>query len=131
MNDKKEELSEKLQGILDDISELSILELADLVEAMEEKFGVSAVATAPAVAPAGEEEEKEEKSAYDVSLEEIGDNKIAVIKAVRELDQNLGLKEAKELVESAPAAVLEQAPVEEAEEAKEKLEEAGGKVELQ
>lgn len=130
MNDKKEELSKKLQGILDDISELSILELADLVEAMEEEFGVSAVATAPAAASAGEEEEKEEKSAYDVSLEEIGDNKIAVIKAVRELDQNLGLKEAKELVESAPASILEQAPVEEAEEAKEKLEEAGGKVEL-
>jgi len=125
----------KLEGIIKDIEGLTVLELDELVKSLEEKFGVSAAAmAAPVAAPAGAGEASpeagEEKAEYDVVLAAAGDQKIKVIKAVRELNQNLGLKEAKELVESAPKTVLEKAKKEDAEEAKKKLEEAGAKVEL-
>lgn len=126
-----ENISEKLQKIIDQVSELTVLELADLVKALEDKFGVSAapvavagVAAAPAAAAA------EEKSEFDVVLAAAGDNKIGVIKAVREIRSDLGLVEAKTLVDSAPKAILEGAKKEDAEAAKKKLEEAGAKVEL-
>lgn len=135
--EKKEEvkLSKNLQEIVDKIEKLSVLEVADLVKALEDKFGVSAAAPMMAVAgipgaAGGEEAAAEEKDEYDVILAAAGGNKIAVIKAVRELNQTLGLKEAKDLVEAAPKTVLESAKKEDAEAAKAKLEEAGAQVEL-
>ncbi len=123
-----------IEGIIKDVESLTVLELNELVKALEEKFGVSAAAmAAPAAAPAEQAEgeaKAEEKSEYDVILAAAGDQKIKVIKAVREINQQLGLKEAKELVESAPKLVLEKAKKEDAEEAKKKLEAAGAKVEL-
>ncbi len=133
MSDKKEtKANDKLQTIIDQVSELSVLELADLVKALEDKFGVSAapVAVAGTTPAAGDQEAAEEKSEFDVILAEMGANKIAVIKAVREIKTDLGLVEAKNLVESAPKPILEAAKKEEAEEAKKKLEAAGAKVEL-
>ena len=133
-NDVK--VSPKLQKVIDAVEKLTVLELADLVSALEDKFGVSAaapmaVAAAPgAAANGGEEAAVEEKSEFDVIIKDAGGNKIAAIKAVREINQNLGLKEAKDLVESAPQTLLEGAKKEEAEEAKKKLEEAGVQVEL-
>ena len=114
---------------VEEIKSMTVLELNELVKAIEEEFGVSAaapvmVAGAGAAAPAAEE-----KTEFDVVLEGFGDNKIQVIKAVRELT-NLGLKEAKEVVEGAPKAVLEGAKKEDAEAAKEKLEAAGAAVTL-
>ncbi len=119
------------EEILDAIASMSVLEVSELIKMMEEKFGVSAAAAAVAVAApaAGAAAPAEEKSEFDVVLAEIGANKVATIKAVRELT-GLGLKEAKELVESAPKAVKEGLPKAEAEEAKKKLEAAGAKVEL-
>lgn len=119
------------EEIMQAIENMTVLELSELVKEMEEKFGVSAAAAAVAVAaPAGgAAAPAEEKSEFDVVLAEIGSNKVATIKAVRELT-GLGLKEAKELVESAPKAVKEGLPKAEAEEAKKKLEAAGAKVEL-
>ena len=119
------------EEILDAIASMSVLEVSELIKMMEEKFGVSAAAAAVAVASpaAGAAAPAEEKSEFDVVLAEIGANKVATIKAVRELT-GLGLKEAKELVESAPKAVKEGLPKAEAEEAKKKLEAAGAKVEL-
>jgi len=117
--------------ILDTISNMSVMEVVELIEAMEEKFGVSAaaaVAAAPAAA-AGGEAAAEEKDEFDVVLTSFGDNKVAVIKAVRAIT-GLGLKEAKEMVESAPSAVKEAASKAEAEEVKKQLEEAGATVEL-
>ena len=132
--EKKEiKLSPELQKIVDAIEKLSVLEVADLVKALEDKFGVSAaapVAVAAAPAAAGEEAAAEEKDEYDVVLKAAGSNKIAAIKAVRQLNQSLGLKEAKELVESAPKTILEGVKKEEAENAKKILEEAGAQVEL-
>jgi len=121
-----------LKALVEQIEKLSVLEVADLVKALEEKFGVSAspavalaqVGAAPAAAPA------EEQDAFDVVLAATGANKIGVIKAVRELNQTLGLKEAKDLVEAAPKTILEGAKKEDAETAKKKLEEAGATVEL-
>lgn len=127
-----EETNKKLDEIIAAIEKLSVLELADLVKALEEKFGVSAapVAVAGAAAPAAAEAAAEEKSEYDVVLADAGANKIAVIKALREIKTDLGLVEAKTLAESAPKPVLEGAKKEDAEAAKAKLEEAGAKVEL-
>ncbi len=124
-------MSDKLQKIIDQVSELSVLELSELVKALEEKFGVSAapVAVAGVAAPAAAEA-AEEKSAYDVVLTDAGANKIGVIKALREIKSDLGLVEAKTLAESAPKAILEGAKKEDAEAAKKKLEDAGAKVEL-
>ena len=118
--------------ILDGISELTVLELKDLLSAFEEKFGVSAaapvaVAAAGGAAPAGDA--AEEKDEFTVILKDGGAQKIAVIKAVRELT-SLGLKEAKDLVDGAPKPVLEKASKDDAAKAKAKLEEAGATVEL-
>jgi large subunit ribosomal protein L7/L12 len=117
------------EEILEAIKVKPALELAELVKMMEETFGVSAaapVAVAAAAAPA-EAAAEEEKTAFDVVLEGYGDNKIAVIKVVRELT-SLGLKEAKDLVEGAPKAVIEGAAKDKADEAKTKLEDAGAAV---
>lgn len=116
------------------IGEMSVLELNEVVKALEEKFGVSAAAmSAPAAATAPTAEAgapAEEKTSFNVELTEAGANKIGAIKAVREINPNLGLAEAKTLVESAPKMVLEGAKKEAAEEAKKKLEAAGAKVTL-
>ncbi len=119
--------------LIDAISELSVLELSELVKALEEKFGVSAAPMAAAAAPAAaaaDEGPKEEQTSFNVVLASMGDNKIGVIKAVREVVPALGLAEAKALVESAPKEVLTGANKATAEEAKKKLEAAGAKVEL-
>ena len=121
----KEDLIEEIKG-------MSVLDLADVVKALEEEFGVSAaapVAVAAAPGAGGGEEAAEEKNEFDVVLKDIGAKKIAVIKAVRELTP-LGLKEAKDLVEAAPKAVLEAVSKDDAEAAKAKLEEAGASVEV-
>ncbi len=118
--------------ILDAIASMSVLELSELLTEFEEKFGVTAAApmmAAPAGGDAGGAVAEEEKDDFDVVLTAAGDKKIQVIKAVRELT-SLGLKEAKELVEAAPKAVLEAANKDDAEAAKAKLEAAGGSVEL-
>ncbi len=119
------------EEILDAIASMSVLELSELLTDFEEKFGVTAAAPmAMAAAPAaGGGEAEEEKTEFDVELTGPGDNKIKVIKAVRGLT-GLGLKEAKDLVESAPAKVLEGASKDDAEAAKAQIEEAGGAVEL-
>ena len=138
VEETKEEvkLSGDAKKVMDMVEKMSVLELNDLVKALEDKFGVSAAAPVmmgamPANGGAGAEAEPaEEKTEFDVILADAGGNKIAVIKAVRELNQALGLVEAKGLVESAPKPILEGAKKEEAEEAKKKLEEAGAKVEL-
>lgn len=131
--ENKVEVSEKLAGIISEIEKLSVLELADLVKALEEKFGVSAaapVAVAGAAPAAGGEAAAEAKDEFDVVLASAGSQKIAVIKAVREIDSSLGLKEAKDLVDGAPKTIREGVNKEEAEAAKAKLEEAGATVEL-
>ncbi len=124
-------MTEKVTKLVDLVSELSVLEVAELVKALEEKFGVSAapVAVAGAVAAVAAAP-AEEKTEFDVVVTDAGANKIAVIKAVRELKSDLGLVEAKNLVEKAPALILEGAKKEDAEAAKAKLEAAGAKVEL-
>ena len=126
----EEKKNSQVETIIESISKLSVLELAELVKALEEKFGVSPTMMAAPVASAVAEEPQEEKSAYNLVLTDAGANKIAVIKAVREVNQALGLKEAKDLVESAPAEILKEVKKEEAEEAKKKMEAAGAKVEL-
>ncbi len=121
------------QEILDTIANMSVLDLSDLIKQMEEKFGVSAAAAAVAVAaPAAggaAAPAAEAKTEFNVILAAAGDNKVGVIKAVRAVT-SLGLKEAKDLVESAPAAVKEGVPKDEAEKIKKELEAAGAKVEL-
>ena len=119
------------EEILEAIASKSVLEISELIKMMEDKFGVSAVAAAVAVAgpAAAAAPAAEEKTEFDVVLAEIGSNKIAVIKAVREIT-GLGLKEAKDLVEGAPKAVKEGVAKADAEELKKKLEAAGAKVEL-
>ena len=118
------------EEIVEALKEMPALELSELVKELEDVFGVSAAApVAVAAAPAAGEAAAEEKSEFDVVLEGFGDNKIAVIKAVREIS-GLGLKEAKELVESAPAPVQEGVAKDKAEEIKTKLEEAGAAVTL-
>ena len=118
--------------IMSAVEEMSVLELADLVKALEEKFGVTAAApVAAAAAPtAASNEPKEEQTVFNVVLAEAGAQKIAVIKVVRELVTTLGLTDAKALVDSAPKPVLEGVNKAAAEEAKKKLEGAGAKVEL-
>ena len=118
--------------ILESVSSMSVLELSELIKDMEDKFGVSAAAAAVAVAaPAAGSDAgaAEEKDRFDVVLAEMGPNKVSVIKAVRAVT-SLGLKEAKDLVESAPATVKEGATKDEAADMKKKLEEAGAKIEL-
>ncbi len=119
------------EEIMEAIENMTVLELSELVKAMEEKFGVSAAATVAVAAAGGAAggAAAEEKTEFNVMLTAVGDKKINVIKAVREAT-GLGLKEAKALVDGAPAAVKENAPKAEAEELKKKLEEAGATVEL-
>lgn len=121
--------SEKILAMIEEVKGLSVLELNELVKALEEEFGVSAAAVAVAGPAAGGAAEAEEKTEFDVVLASFGDAKMAVIKAVKYVC-GLGLKEAKELVESAPKAIKEGASKAEAEEIKAKLEEAGAKIEL-
>jgi large subunit ribosomal protein L7/L12 len=124
-----------VDDILDAIKELSVIEAADLSKKIEEEFGIQAaapMAVGVAAGPAGAggaEEEAEEQTEFDVILQSSGDKKIQVIKEVRALT-SLGLKEAKDLVDGAPKPVLERVPKEQAEAAKEKLEAAGGSVEV-
>lgn len=121
---------EKIEKIIKEVEELSVIELADLVHAIEEKFGVSAAAAVVAAGPvAGGAAAAEEKSEFDVVLKDAGATKIAVIKVVKEAT-GLGLKEAKELVDGAPKVVKEGASKAEAEELKTKLEAEGAKVTL-
>jgi len=117
--------------ILDKISSMTVLELSELIKAMEEKFGVSAAAAVAVAAPAAgaAAAPAEEQTEFTVMLTGIGENKVNVIKAVREIT-GLGLKEAKDLVDGAPKAVKEGVSKADAEAAKKKLEEAGGKVEV-
>ena len=120
------------EELIEQFKELTLIELSEFVKAFEEKFDVEAAAPAAVAvaAPGAAAAAEEEKDEFDVIIEDAGAKKIGVIKAVRELVSSLGLKEAKELVESAPKAVLEGANKEDAEAAKAKLEEAGAKVTL-
>jgi len=123
---------EKFKNIVEEIEKMSVLDLSELVKILEDKFGVSAaapMAVQAAVAGGGSEEAVEEKSEFNVELTAAGDNKINVIKAVREVTE-MGLKDAKDLVESAPKMVKEGVKKEEAEEMKKKLEAAGATVNL-
>ncbi|HLR65884.1 50S ribosomal protein L7/L12 [Virgibacillus alimentarius] len=117
------------EQIIDAIKEMSVLDLNDLVKAIEEEFGVTAAAPVAVAGGAGGGEAAEEKTEFDVVLEDAGSSKIKVVKAVREIT-SLGLKDAKELVDNAPKAVKEGASKEEAEEIKGKLEEVGATVEV-
>jgi large subunit ribosomal protein L7/L12 len=119
-----------IEQLVEELGKLSVLEAADLVKKLEEAWGVSAAAPVAVVAAAGPAEAAEEKTEFDVVLTDGGANKIAVIKAVREVAPGLGLADAKKLVESAPAKILEGVAKDAAEAAKKKLEEAGAKIEL-
>ena len=124
--------SEKVLNLIEEVKNLTVLELSELVKALEEEFGVSAQAPVAAVAAApaaGDAPAAEEKTEFDVVLSVVGQEKIKVIKAVREIT-GLGLKEAKAVVDSAPKAVKEGVSKEEAEEIKAKLEEVGAEVEF-
>ena len=134
VEEKKAELTGKFKDLIKEIEGLTTLELAELVKTLEERFGVSAaapvaVAAAGAAGAAGAPQE-EEKAIYTVVLADSGAQKIAVIKALREINQELGLKEAKDIADAPPKEILKDAPKEQAEEAKKKLEAAGAKVEL-
>lgn len=120
-----------IEQLVEELGKLTVLEAVDLVKTLEETWGVSAAAAVAAgPASAGPAEAVEEKTEFDVVLTDCGANKIAVIKAVREVAPGLGLADAKKLVESAPAKILEGAAKDAAETAKKKLEEAGAKIEL-
>ena len=125
--------SEKIDALIEQVSNLTVLELSELVHALEEKFGVSAaapVAVAAGPAAAAPAEAVEEKTEFDVVMTSFGAEKIKVIKAVREIISGLGLAEAKALVEGIPAKIKEAVSKDEAEEIKKKLEEVGAAVEL-
>lgn len=131
--EKKIEVPEKFKDLVEKIEKLTVLELAELVKVLEEKFGVSAAAPVAMVAggaPAAAGEPVEEKTSFDVVLAAAGAQKINVIKAVREIKPDLGLKEAKDLVDAAPKDVLKGVKKEEADAAKAKLEAAGATVEV-
>ncbi len=131
--DKKAvEVPAKFKDIVEKIELMSVMDLSELVKILEDKFGVSATAPAmmmPGAMPDGEKEAVEEKSSFDIEITEAGGTKIAVIKAVRTIT-DMGLKDAKDLVDAAPKVVKEDVKKEEAEEIKKKLEEAGAKVTL-
>jgi large subunit ribosomal protein L7/L12 len=132
MADEKKELpklSANGEKVLEIVEKMSILELADLVKVMEDKFGVSAAAPVAMAAAPAVAEEVEEKTSFDIVLKEAGANKIGVIKVVRGLTE-LGLKEAKDLVDSAPQTIKEGVSKDEAEDIKKQFEEAGATVEL-
>ena len=125
--------SEKINALIEEVSNLTVLELSELVHALEEKFGVSAaapVAVAAGPVAAAPAEEVEEKTEFDVVMTSFGAEKVKVIKAVREIVSGLGLAEAKALVEAIPAKIKEGVAKEEAEELKKKLEEVGASVEI-
>ena len=123
-------MSEKVTKLIEDVKSLTVLELSELVKALEEEFGVSAAApVAGAAAPAAGAAPAEEKTEFDVILKSAGANKVAVIKVVKEIT-GLGLKEAKEVVDGAPKAVKEGASKEDAEAIKTKLTEAGAEIEV-
>ncbi len=122
-------MSEKLQKVVDELSGLTVLEIAELSKMLEEQWGVSAAVAVAAAGAAGGAAAAEEKSEFNVVLEAAGDNKINVIKEVRAIT-GLGLKEAKDLVDGAPKTIKEGVPTKEAEEIKAKLEAAGAKVKL-
>ena len=124
---KNVEIPAKFTDLVAAIEKLTVIELAELVSLLEDKFGVSAAA--PAMMAAGPAAAAEEQSSFNVELTEAGSNKIGVIKVVRELT-GLGLKEAKDIVDAAPKMVKENAPKAEAKEIKKKIEEAGGKATL-
>ncbi len=120
-----------IDNLVEELGKLTVLEAVDLVKKLEETWGVSAAAAVAAAGPAaGPVEAVEEKTEFDVVLTDAGGNKIAVIKAVREVAPGLGLADAKKLVESAPAKIVEGVAKDAAEAAKKKLEEAGAKIEL-
>ena len=121
---------EKIEKMIEEIEKLSVIELADLVKAIEEKFGVSAAAAVVAAGPAAAGAAAEEKSEFDVVLKDAGANKIAVIKVVRDAT-GLGLKEAKEIVDGAPKTIKEKVAKEDAEKLVESLKAAGALAEMQ
>lgn len=123
-------MSDKVAKLIEDVKSLTVLELSELVKALEDEFGVSAAApVAVAAAPAAAAPAAEEKTSFDVFLKDIGQQKIQVIKAVREIT-GLGLKEAKDLVDAAPKAIKEGVSKDDAEAMKDKLTKAGAEVEL-
>ncbi len=136
MKEKKEKTKLTKEQFFDHLDTLTVLDLADYIKEFEERYGVSAAAAAMpmavpgAAAAQGEAQAEEEKAEFSVVLKSVGDKKINVIKTVREIT-SLGLKEAKDLVDSAPKAVKENVPKEEAEEIKKKFEEVGAEIELQ
>ena len=122
--------SEKITAMIEEIKTLTVIELSDLVSAIEEEFGVTAAAAVAVAGPAaGGAAAAEEKTAFDVVLADVGPTKIKVVKAVKEI-AGLGLVEAKALIDGAPATIKEAVPTAEAEEMKAKLEEVGAKIEL-
>lgn len=128
-DEKKIKVPEKFKAIVEQVEKMSVIDLADLVKVLEEKFGVSAAAPAMMMAAAPVVAATEEKTSFSVELTAVGDNKIGVIKVVREVT-GLGLKEAKDMVDGAPKMVKEGVDKATAEDMKKKIEEAGGKVEL-
>ncbi len=133
VKEEKSEPTGKFKDLIKQIEDLSVADLADLVKELEGRFGVSAaapVAVTAAGAPAAGGEAEDEKSTYTVMLTGSGDQKIAVIKALREINQNLGLKEAKDVADTPPKEILKDVAKADAEEAKKKLEAAGATVEL-
>lgn len=131
----KAEVPAKFADLVKQIETLSVMDLAELVKVLEERFGVSAAApmammAAPAAGGAAAAEAADEKAMYTIHLADAGAQKIAVIKVIREIRPDLGLKEAKDLVDGAPKEVKKDVPKDDAEAAKKKLEEAGAKVEL-
>ena len=135
--EKTKKVSTKVEKLVDEVSKLSVMELSQLVEALQDKLGVTAApvaAAAPTATPAGEAASEEAAPAASanqtVIMTAAGDNKIAVIKALREVNQNWGLKEAKDMTESLPTEILKDAKAEEAKAAADKLKAAGATVEL-
>jgi large subunit ribosomal protein L7/L12 len=122
-------MSDKVAKLIEDVKSLTVLELAELVKALEDEFGVSAAAPVAVAAPAAAAPAAEEKTSFDVVLKSIGEQKIQVIKAVREITA-LGLKDAKDLVDAAPKTIKEGVSKDDAEAMKEKLTKAGAEVEL-
>lgn len=125
---------EKIEKIIEEIKQLSILEVSQLVKKLEEEFDLAPLVMAPQAGTAtteGADSKTEEKSSYNVKITNAGEKKINVIKVIREFRQDLGLKDAKALIDSVPSVVMENVPAEEAKEAQKKLEEAGATVELE
>ena len=135
---KKEKVSKNVEGLVDEISKLSVMELSELVTSLQDKLGITAIAPTVAAAASPAEAQPAESqgqgatgaATQTVSLTGAGDNKIAVIKALREINQNLGLKEAKDMTEKLPAEVLKDVKAEDAKAAADKLKAAGATVEL-